>query len=225
MGGYRKMEGSLSHAIPLEAKAWTAGAYAAVALPSGLYAQAAGAWLGDVKFDRLGRFSVYGQQPSGRTKGYGWAASGELGWTIPAGLASVTPFAAIDYTNLELDGYTESGASVSNLTFSSREMKKLTTSFGGELAVQWGALRPALRGGYSIERESGDGSTTVKLASAQHAMGSVALPIAKTERDSAFGELRIAMRDGALSGYVAARGRWGRGDDDARVSLGVAYGF
>jgi hypothetical protein len=56
-------------------------------------------------------------------------------------------------------------------------------------------------------------------------MASVALPLGATERDSVFGELRVAMRDGALSGYVAARGRWGRGDYDARVSLGVAYGF
>jgi hypothetical protein len=37
-------------AMPLEAKAWTAGAYAAVTLPAGLYA----AWLGDAKFDELG---------------------------------------------------------------------------------------------------------------------------------------------------------------------------
>ena len=224
-GGYRKLEGSLSQSMPLEAKAWTAGAYAAVALPSGLYAQVAGAWLGDVKFEQLGRFSVYGQQATGRTRGDGWAASGEIGWAYPAGAVSLTPFAAVDYTDLKLDAYTETGASVSNLAFPAREMKKLTASFGGEVAVQWGALRPALRGGYSIERESGDDSATVKLASAQHAMASVALPLGKTERDAAFGELRIAMRDGALSGYVAARGRWGRGDDDARVSLGVSYGF
>jgi hypothetical protein len=65
----------------------------------------------------------------------------------------------------------------------------------------------------------------VHLAGAQHAMGSAVLPLADTERDSAFAELCVAMREGAFSGYVSGRGRWGRGDDDARVSIGVGYSF
>lgn len=184
-----------------------------------------GAWLGDAKFDKIGRASAYQQQAIGATQGDGWAASGELGWRFPVGDVSVTPFAAVDYVDLELDGYTESGASVSNVAYAARSFRQFTTSVGGELAVQLGALRPALRGGYSFENERGDDSVAVRLANAQHVMGSNVLALADTERDSAFGELRIAMRSGALSGYVSGRGRWGRGDDDARVSLGVAFAF
>jgi hypothetical protein len=224
-GGYRKMDGSLSYGAPLDARAWTVGAYAAIELPGGLYAQASGAWLGDAKFRQIGRISAYGQQAIGKTKGDGWAASGEIGWTLPIGRASLTPFAAVDYVDLGLDGYTETGASVSNVTYAARSFKKLTASVGGELAVQLGAIRPAIRAGYSVENESGDKSTLVRLASAQHAMGSVVMPLADTERNSAFGELRIAMRDGRWSGYVSGRGRWGRGDDDARASVGVGYSF
>lgn len=60
--------------------------------------------------------------------------------------------------------------------------------------MQIGALRPAIRAGYSIENEDGDRSAVVRLASAQHAMGTVTLPLAETERDTAFAELRVAMR-------------------------------
>lgn len=225
MGGYRKMDGSLSFGAPLDARAWTVGAYAAVELPGGFHAQASGAWLGDAKFRRIGRASAYGQQAIGTTKGDGWAASGEIGWTVPFGIASLTPFAAIDYANMDLDGYTETGASVSNITYAARSFRKLTASVGGEIGVELGAIRPAIRGGYSFEKESGDKSAAVRLASAQHAMGSAVLPLGDTERDSAFAELRVAMRDGRWSGYVSGRGRWGRGDDDARASIGIGYAF
>ena len=225
MGGYRKLDGQLAYGSPLEATAWTLGAYAAIETPMGIYAQLSGAWLGDAKFKRIGRFSAYEQQASGKTKGDGWAASGEIGWSMPVGGITLTPFAAADYVKLDLDGYTETGASVSNVTYAARGFKKLTASVGGELAMQLGAVRPAIRGGYSIENESGDREALVKLASAQHAMGSVTMPLADTERNSAFAELRVAMREGPLSGYFSGRGRWGRGDDDARVSFGVGYAF
>lgn len=223
MGGYRRMDGSLAYGAGLKATAWTVGGYAALDTASGVYGQAAGAWLGDATFDRIGRASVYGQQANGSTQGNGWAGSGEIGWRFPVGGAKLTPFAAVDYVDLKLDGYTETGASVSNITYPNRSFSQLTASFGGEVAVELGALRPALRGGYSIENQSGDTTAAVSLSSAQHAMGSTVLALDGTERNSAFGELRIAMRDGALSGYFSARGRWGRGDDDARVAIGVSF--
>jgi len=223
--GYRKMDGKLAYGAPLSADAWTAGAYAALDTGMGLYIQVSGAWLGDVKFDKIGRASAYQQQAIGDTGGHGWAASGEAGWRFDLGGVSITPFAAIDYADLTLEGYVERGASVSNLAFGDRSFSQRTASFGGEIATQVGAIRPALRGGYSIEQEHGDRSAAVRLASAEHAMGSTVLPLLDTERNSAFGEVRIAMRDGTLSGYVSGRGRWGRGNDDARVSIGLGLAF
>jgi outer membrane autotransporter protein len=224
-GGYRKMDGRLAFGAPLDAKGWTVGGYAAIETPVGFYVQASGAWLGGVEFDKIGRLSAYGQTAIGKTDGDGWATSGEAGWRVAAGRFSVTPFVAVDYVDLKLDGYTEQGASVSNVVFGDRRFGQLTASAGGEVAVQLGAIRPAIRGGYSIEREHGDKEATVRLASAQHAMGTVLLPLGDTERDSAFGEVRIAMGQGRLSGYVSGRGRWGRGDDDARASVGMGYAF
>ncbi|MES2497318.1 MAG: esterase-like activity of phytase family protein [Pseudomonadota bacterium] len=224
-GGYRDLDGQIALGAPIKAHAWTVGGYAAVELPMGLYAQGSAAWLGGAKFRKLDRDSAYGQTAEGRTKGKGWAVSGEMGWLIPAGAISITPFAAIDYANLDLDGYTESGASVSNLVYRDRSFSKMIASVGGELAMQMGVLRPAIRAGYSFEREKGDNIATVRLASAQHNMASVAIPLADTERDSAFGELRVAMQQGAWSGYFAARGRWGRGEDDARVNIGLGFSF
>jgi hypothetical protein len=224
-GGYRKLEGHFAPGVPMDVKAWTVGGYAAVELRSGLYAQAAAAWLGDAKFE-LRRASAYGQVGEGEAKGEGWAASGEIGWSFAVDeRVSAGPFAAVDWFDLDLDGYTEAGASVSNLVFPDRSVKRLTASFGGEVAVQLGALRPAIRGGYSIENETGDEHAVVKLASAQHVMGTVDLPLANTERDTAFAELRVAMHEGRWSGYVSGRGRWGRGDDEAQVSIGASYAF
>lgn len=223
-GGYREVGGRFGVQAPLKATAWTVGGYAAVEM-GGFYAQASAGVLGDARFKEIGRASAYGQQAIGATKGKGWSASGEIGYAIPVGRFSLTPFAAVDYTDLELKGYTETGASVSNFTYPTRDFRKLTASVGGELAVEWGALRPAIRAGYTFERERGDAAATVRLASAQHAMGSVEFALADTERDAAFAELRIGMRDGALSGYLSGGGRWGRGGDDARVAMGLSYGF
>ncbi|MES2271857.1 MAG: esterase-like activity of phytase family protein [Pseudomonadota bacterium] len=223
MGGYRKMDGKLAYGAPLDADAWTVGAYAGASLPMGIYAQISAAWLGDVKFREIGRASAYGQTATGKTKGEGWAVSGEIGWRFPVGRVGVTPFAAVDYTDLDLDGYTESGASVSNIVYADRSFKKATISMGGELSVDIGAIHPAIRGGYSFEQESGDKSAAVRLASAEHSMGSALLSLGDTERDTAFAELRIAMGDGPVSGYVSGRGRWGRGNDDARVTIGVGF--
>ena len=223
MGGYRSVDGSLAHGAGLKATAWTVGGYAALDTASGVYGQAAGAWLGDATFDKIGRASAYGQQANGTTQGSGWTGSGQIGWRFPVGRVKLTAFAAVDYVDLKLDGYTETGASVSSITYSDRSFSQLTTSFGGEVAVELGVLRPALRGGYSIENQSGDNSAAVRLTSAQHTMGSTVISLDGTERDSAFGELRIAMRDGALSGYFSASGRWGRGEDDARVAIGVSF--
>ena len=224
-GGYRKTDGQLAYGAPLDAEGYTVGGYAALDTRIGFYAQAAGAYLGSVRYKAIGRLSAYGQQATGRTRGDGWAASGEAGWRFDLHDVSVTPFAAIDYTDLSIDGYAETGASVSNIAYADRSFGQLTASAGGEIGVRLGAIRPALRGGYSIEREHGDHSAAVRLASAQAAMGSAVLALADTERDSAFGELRVSMTDGRLSGYVSGRGRWGRGDDDARASIGVGYAF
>lgn len=224
-GGYRDLDGQLAFGAPLRGDAYTAGGYAAIATKQGLYAQAAGAYVGGIKLREVGRASAYGQTGVGRLRGEGYAASGELGWTVPVGRLDVTPLVMADYAHLHLGGYTERGASVSNVTYGARSFGKLTGGAGGELALRVGALRPALRGGYSIEREFGDRNAVVRLAGAQHAMGTISLPLVDTERDSVFGEARIAMRDGALSAYVSGRGRWGRGDDDARAAFGVSYAF
>jgi len=223
--GLRDLEGNLGAADPFKATVWTLGAYAMAEMPAGFYLEGSAAWFGDIDIERVTRSSAYGQQASGRTAGEGWAASGEAGWQVPFGMLTVTPFAALDYSDLELSGYAESGASVSNLTFPDRAFRKLTASLGGEVSTQLGVVRPALRGGYSFEDERGDDAASVRLTSAQHAMGTVLLPLADTERNSAFAELRIAAREGPLAAYASGRGRWGKGEDDLRASITLSYGF
>lgn len=224
-GGYRQLDGTLDGNAPLRADGWTAGLYAAARLPLGLYVQASGAWLGDIALDSVGRTSVYGQQATGSTSAEGWAASAEAGFTLPAGSLTVTPFARIDFSDLDLAGYAEQGASVSNMTFAARSFERVSASFGGELAARLGAFRPTLRAGYTMEDERGDSATTVRLSNAQHAMGTVVLPLARTERDSAFAEARLGMTAGPFTAFMAGGGRWGRGADEASASVGLSWGF
>jgi outer membrane autotransporter protein len=224
-GGYRELDGETRPGDPFDASSWHVGLYGAVEVAGGLYVEAAGTWFGDISLDKIARSSAYGQQAEGRTSGDGWQASGEAGWQIPLGNATLTPFAAADYADPELDGYVEHGASVSNIAFPDRELKKLTVSLGGELAARMGIVRPALRAGYAFEDESGDESATVKLASLQHAMGTTTVDLAKTESNGLFGELRIAAGEGPLSAWFSGRGRWGDGNTDLRASITVAYGF
>jgi uncharacterized protein YhjY with autotransporter beta-barrel domain len=148
-----------------------------------------------------------------------------LGWAIPLGGVTFAPFAAVDYTDLDVAGYAETGASVSNLTFADRQFQRYTYSFGAELAGELGLFRPSVRGGYALEEERGDESASVRLTSAQHAMGTRTFTLGQTERNAGFGEVRLAAHQGAVSAFLSAGGRWGRGEDDLNVSLGAAIGF
>jgi hypothetical protein len=222
-GGYRALEASTNGAA-LDGDGWSLGGYAAVTLPAGLYLEAAGGYLGRFTYS-AGRVSAYRQVGTGRTGAEGWAGSGELGWTVPVGGFSLSPFAGIDYNKIETEGYTEKGASVSNLTFADRSFERFTYTVGGEVAADMGAFRPSLRGGYAIEDERGDSTAVVSLASAMHAMGTQTLALGQTERDAAFAEARLAMRAGPITAVMTGGGRWGRGDDQITASVGLTYGF
>jgi uncharacterized protein YhjY with autotransporter beta-barrel domain len=223
-GGYRELDGETRPGDPFDASSWNVGAYGAIEA-DGIYLQAAATWFADIALDKVARASAYGQRAEGQTSGDGWEASSEFGWQIPFGSATLTPFAALDYADLELDGYVEHGASVSNIAYPDREFQKLTLSVGGQFDARMGIVRPALRAGYAFEDERGDDSATVRLASLQHAMGTTTVALADTENDGLFGELRIAAGGGPLSAWFSGRGRWSDGNKDLRASLTVAYGF
>ena len=42
-------------------------------------------------------------------------------------------------------------------------------------------------------------------------------------RFGALGEFRVSMQQGRLSGYFSAQGRFGRGEDDARIAVGLGF--
>jgi len=224
-GGYHKLDGTLDAGAPFEVESWHLGAYASVSMAGGFYVEGAAAWLGNIDLNDISRASAYGQMATGTTTAQGWSGSIEAGWTLPVGGVELTPFGVIDYVDLDLDGYTETGASVSNFTFPDRSFSKLSASVGGEVSAQLGQVRPTLRGGYTFADENGETGATVAIASVNHPMGTVAFPLASTALDSVFGEARIAFTSGQLSAYVSGIGRWGDGGDDLQGSLGIAYAF
>lgn len=205
VGEVHAFDGRLSRQALLEGTGWAMGGHGTFANDSGLYLQTSNAWLAKTSSRNPER--IHRQHILGRSKTKGWAVSGELGWELPAGDFAVTPFAAIDYVKAKLEGHVQAGEAAAEGAFAERRVRTLTTSLGGEVARDLGALRPALRAGYSLAQQRGREA------------------LASAESDCAFAELRLAMRSGAVSGFVSGGSRWGRGDDDARVSLGLSYGF
>ena len=224
--GHTTLEGDFGVASAIEAKGTSIAVYGGVVLPSGFYMEAAASKTIDLKLGRIERPSAYGQTGLGRTDGDAWAAGAEAGWLFGFGNVKAGPFAGIEYVDVSLDGFTETGASVSNLVYGDLDYSRTRGSLGIEARVDVSpSVRPTLRAGYAIEEEHGDRRSTVRLASAQHAMGTQSVALADTERNRAFVSGGIDGSLGAVRYGVSAEGRFGRGEDEARASFVISLGL
>lgn len=210
-------------AVGVRAKGTSVAVYGGVALPAGLYAQAAGAKTVQLDFDKLSRAGAYDLRGRGDTGGDVWAASGELGWMFDFGAARVGPFGGVDYVDVDVDGYTETGASLGNVAYQDLRYRRLRATAGGEARAHISDMViPSVRVGYTWEDERGDRSALVRLASAQHSMATQTVLLPSTERDHVVAAFGVQGAQGRLGYRFGAEGRFARGDDDARVSLGVS---
>lgn len=208
--GPRGFDGRLSRQAPLEGAGWRLVDHAGYASEDGLYLQLSSARLSRSRF-KASRAFAFHPQSLGRSRRKGWAASGEIGREFRIGGVSATPFAALDYVDAKLDGYVEAGEASADPTFRDRDISTLTASLGGELAADIGPLRPALRGGYSIQRASDDGGSDARLR--------------RGRGNGPFAELRLGLGSGPVAGFVSGGARWIDGDDDARVAMGMRCTF
>ncbi|TVV73328.1 esterase-like activity of phytase family protein [Sphingomonas solaris] len=212
--------------LTIDAKGTSLAVYAGVSLSSGLYAQAAAAKTVQLDIDKLDRAGAYGLTGRGRTGGDVWTASGELGWLVDLGAARAGPFGGVDYVDTRIDGYTETGASLGNVAYQDLDYRRLRLTAGVEARAPISeAFVPSLRVGYTWEDERGDRSAVVRLASAQHSLATQTVALASTERDHVVAGFGVQGVQGALGYRFGAEGRFARGQDDARVSIGVSLGL
>ena len=223
--GYRDAEGNFGLGSRIKGNGLSIGGYAALAPIKGLYLEVAGSKSINLKFDQISRIAAYGQTATGVTEGNIWGVSGEIGYLLPLGAFNIGPFAHVDYVDSKIDSYIEAGASVSNAVFPELSSKRLRADFGLEGDVKAKDITLTLRGGYGIEDERSANSVIVRLAAAQHINGTSTLALPSTERDVIFGGGRINGKIGPLTAFASAEGRFGRGEDEARVTLGVGFDF
>ena len=218
--GHRSADGHFGLGSKLKAHATSVGVYGGLALPAGLYAEAAGSRTIDMKFGSIERAAAYGQTARGETGGRVWAAGAEVGWTVPLGIAAIGPFANIDYVDADVDGFAETGASLANARFADLRYKRLRYGFGAEIRGTFSqAVRPNVRVGYAFEDERGDRSTVASLVSAQHVMGTQTVALPSTERNRLVASGGIDGSKGPVSYRFSGEGRFDRGADEARVSV------
>ncbi|WP_156679471.1 esterase-like activity of phytase family protein [Sphingomonas profundi] len=210
--------------LAIDAKGTSVAVYGGVSLPSGLYAQAAAAKTVQLDLDRLDRAGAYGLTGRGRTGGDVSTASGEIGWLVDLGPARVGPFGAADYVDTEVDGYTETGAALGNVAYQDLDYRRLRLTAGGEARAHLSDMFiPSVRVGYTWEDERGDRAAIVKLASAQHSLATQTVALASTERDHVVAGFGVQGSQGRLGYRFGAEGRFARGEDDARVSIGIGF--
>ncbi|WP_181008366.1 esterase-like activity of phytase family protein [Sphingomonas montanisoli] len=225
---YRNAYGAVGRGNRLNGDGYAVGLYGGVALPNGLYAEIAGSRSFNVDFDRIDRATAYDQTARGKTGARVWAGSGELGWMFGMGAVKVGPFAGVDYVDVKVDAFTETGASLANVAYADLDYRRWRGRAGGEVrATVAESFVINARAGYMTEDEKGDRSATVRLASARHSMGSQTVVLPDTTRDRVFagGGFGGSAMDGAWTYQVAVEGRFDQGPDEGRISLNVSRRF
>ena len=208
-----------------EAKSVGFSVYAGTALADGFYAFAGIGYAPDVKLDRIDRPAAYGLTASGRTKGDAKAFSFEAGFTPQLGAVRAGPFAAVQSVAVNLDGYTEHGASLGNAAIPDNSFIRTEASFGLDLAGRIGPVIPSLRVGYALQNGGDNKLALVRLASAQHPMASQTVSIPSFNDDHWLADVGLDGVVGGLSWRISAQGRFTDGRSDLAGSVGVSRRF
>jgi len=191
---------------------------------AGLYVQAA-AGGGSLDLD-IARPASYGLTALGETEGDVKSFAIQGGYSVAVGEGvRAGPFVEVAYSDVSIDGYTETSAALGNAVIPESRYKRTETTMGVEASFGGdGALRPSFRFGYTDVKESGDTEAALVLAAVPGSAGVVALP----EASGAFVSVRGAL-EGEWSGFgwrAAAEIRSGENDERSGVfTLGLSKAF
>lgn len=91
------------------------------------------------------------------TNGTQFSVSASTGYNFNVGALGFGPTGRVNYVQVHIDGYQESGASPFNVTVASQNIQSVTTAFGGQatyaISMPWGVLTPLLRFEWEHEYE------------------------------------------------------------------------
>ncbi|CAN7591650.1 esterase-like activity of phytase family protein [Phenylobacterium sp. LjRoot225] len=175
--------------------------------PSGLYVQAAAGGASNVNFDELARPAAYGLTGTGTAKADVLNARLEAGWSRQMGPVRLGPFVAARTSRVMMKAYTESGASLGNAAYGNHDATWEELAGGLEVAGRFGGLVPSLRVSYVGQRSEVD-PLTVRLASAQHAMGQQVLDLGDLAHDRTEAEFSLAGEGRGFSWRLDLAGRF-----------------
>ncbi|MES3008407.1 MAG: esterase-like activity of phytase family protein [Pseudomonadota bacterium] len=136
----------------------------------GLYANAIGSY-GDMRFENITRAGAYGQTASGDTNINTFTFTGELGYLMSRGNVQFGPLAGLRWMETAIGDYIESGAAGGNIAYPSLKSDGSATYVGGEASMDLGSMRSILRLTYTGESDVDSNVARLRLASANHAMG------------------------------------------------------
>ena len=142
----------------------------------GLYANAIGSH-GDLRFDNITRAAAYGLTASGNTDINTLAFTGELGYLMESGNVQFGPLAGLRWMETEIGDYIESGAAGGNIAYPLLKSDGSVAYVGGEASMDVGSVRSILRLTYTAENDIDSNVTSVRLASANHAMGTQSVTV------------------------------------------------
>ena len=114
-------------------------------------------------------FATIDRTASGDTDGQEYVAGAGVGYGISRGPLTVTPFARLEYTHLDIDGYSERGAGGLDLAIRDQDIDSLQTALGAQISYAFSTpsavLVPQVRGEWRHEFMNDSRSITARYTS------------------------------------------------------------
>ncbi|MFO1013428.1 MAG: autotransporter domain-containing protein [Caulobacteraceae bacterium] len=223
--GYQKLTGDFGAGSDMGASGWGLAVYGGWISPDGFYAQASYGMMFNLDFDSIARPAAYGLTATGETSADAQIFEAEGGWRPQWGPVRFGPFINLRHAVVDIDGYTETGAALGNVTYPDRKVTRASGTVGLELDGQFGAVIPSARVAYTFMNEGAPDLATVRLASAQDAMGTQVVTVPSTAAGYYSVGLGLQGAAGPVDWRASAEARFGNGDTDVRAGIGAAFRF
>jgi len=101
------------------------------------------------------------------TNGTQFSVSVSTGYNFNVGAFGFGPTGRVNYVQVHIDGYQESGASLFNVAVADQNIQSVTTAFGGQatyvISMPWGVLTPLVRFEWEHEYEGNSRTVTGNL--------------------------------------------------------------
>ncbi len=226
-GGYRstKMEFD-QYAGQIDAEGWQLGLHAAYDIGD-FYARAIGSY-SDLNGDSTRAMSIRTTAGTllGKPDASIWSFYGEAGARFDFGSAWITPFAAVDYTDIKLKSFAETGVPGANLAFDEQKANQTSLLAGVKLAGKFGSIIPEAKVAY--RHDFGDRTFSVIGSFADAPSGSEFRILSpETKRGSVVAGFSLAAVFGEkVTGRIGYQGRLASEVKDHAIygSLAIRFG-